>query len=204
MRDVRASWTSRGVAALGALVLASGLAACGSDPAPDLTNGTAHSSQPPTSAPSVSGFSSPPSSSFPDTPAGHKAAVTAAWRRYWHVYDTLPNRPQSSWKTEVSQVAFDPIRKELLVEMRKNAEDGLGAYGRTVLHVKSVKLKSGGTATIRDCQDDSQGGSVKVKTGRKVTVGKDHNLIRGTLTKGKDGQWRVKQIGYLSGVKCEY
>jgi hypothetical protein len=134
-----------------------------------------------------------------------KHAVKAAWRQYWHVYDTLQTNPKLSWKATVSDVAVDPIRSELLHADRKFEAKGITGYGRTVTHIKSTKIASSGDkATVRDCQDDSQGGSVKVKTGRKVTVGKDHNLIRGTLTKGKDGEWRVKQIGYLSGVKCEY
>jgi hypothetical protein len=185
-----------------ALVGSVGLAACGtSGRSPQLSNGVASSN----SAGPAPGSSSstPPSSST--TPSSIKHAVKAAWTDYWHVYDTLPKPPRSKWKPLVSKVAVNPIRKELLVATRKSAKDGLSVNGRTVLHIKSVKLNSGGkTATLMDCQDDSHGGSVDVKTGRQVTTGIPHNLIRGTLTKGQDGRWRVKQIGYLSGVKCEY
>lgn len=201
---MRSSWRGGVLPASGALALVLALAACGS-------SGT-HTQDPPTVSSSkthTSGSSTNPSPSTAATSskrseAADRVAVEAAWSDYWRVYDTLMRQPEATWPATVSKVAVDPIYGELIKADKAFVAAGIGAYGHTIVHPYWTKPIAGKTeATLMDCQDDSHGGSVVLKTGVKRTVGKANNNIRATLFRGKDGAWRVAQIAYLVDQKCE-
>ena len=57
-------------------------------------------------------------------------------------------------------------------------------------------------AVFGDCMDTSHGGSLKVSTGVKLTVGHAQDNTHVTVERAAGGGWRVTQILFVSGVKC--
>ncbi len=59
----------------------------------------------------------------------------------------------------------------------------------------------GDRATVRDCQDNSEAGRKKIKTGKFVTRGLKRDHAETVLVRGDDGRWRVSTVNYLD-EKC--
>lgn len=74
-------------------------------------------------------------------------------------------------------------------------------YGSHVLQPQVVKV-SGAAATVRDCQDSSRTGRMKIATGEKVTVGVKNVLVTVGMKLGADGVWRVSTADYDSAGSC--
>lgn len=153
---------------------------------------------PPTSSAAPSVSPSTATSPVALTEAQKRGAVKHAWAVYWHVYDTLLQRPQRTWSAAVQRVAVDPIAAELLRLSRAQAKAGIGSYGYTVVHPYfTAPVGDKSRVTIWDCQDGSHEGSLIKATGVKKTVGKVDTYASGTLVRGTEGRWRVTGIvGY--------
>lgn len=158
---------------------------------------------PPTSSATPSASPSTATSPVALTEAQKRDAVKQAWVDFWHVYDTILQRPQGTWSAAVHRVAVDPIAPQLLRQSRSQAKAGLGSYGYTVVHpylTKSVGDKT--TVTLWDCQDGSHGGSLVKATGVKKSVGRVDAFGSATMVRGTDGRWRVEQIKSYLDKTC--
>jgi hypothetical protein len=201
---------NRNIVLVVALVLVA-LTACSSKSSPSpssspssTTGPTVTPTDPATSSSTAPNTISPTSQNPSADEAATRQAVETAWRSYWTVYDTLLSKPQSSWPATVAAVAVDPIYSQLITQDRAYAKSGIGSYGAVVLHPYWTTPVGGkSTANLMDCQDDSQAGSLDLKTGAKRTVGKKDNLVEGTLVRGTGGTWRVQQLTYFTNKKCE-
>jgi hypothetical protein len=136
--------------------------------------------------------------------AADRRAVEAAWAHYWAVYETFDTKvPKSRWDQVIAAIAVDPIRSQILNSARSNLIIGVVGYGYVVNHpFWRTPINGRSTAVMGDCMDQSHYGSMFAKTGQKRTVGVAHDNTRGTLLRGADGKWRVKQVEYLLDVKC--
>lgn len=136
-----------------------------------------------------------------------RQAVESAWARFWVVYATAERNPPvysaSQLGIEVSSVAVDPTRDQVMKAVAGFQAAGLSSYG-TVTHRVTWTADVAGqrSVVLNDCMDQSRYGSLWVKTQVKRTVGVARDTTRGTLVRGADGSWRVQLIEYLVKVPC--
>jgi len=74
-------------------------------------------------------------------------------------------------------------------------------YGQDTVRPE-ITMVNGLTATLRDCQDTSGHGRLKVATGKKVTLGLKNDLAIVTMKRGPDGVWRVSTVEYKPAGSC--
>ena len=191
----------------------------------DPTASTASSSAAPT--PSVPGVSTSPRSSIaasdiatppepattptdvsgsPD-PAGQEAtdrvAIEAQWAAFWGVYNGVVRTPLERRRQALEAVAVDPILSEIVDAAARFDSQGLDYYGSVVQHPYWLNPVNGRPfAVMRDCQDQSQYGSVYVATNVKRSVGVDRNSMQAGFVRGDDGVWRVQNFQHLENVSC--
>lgn len=192
------------------------------------TTGTADAPAPsavtsPTASPSVidpstflSGSSAPPASPTPSAtqsvppsldPAAQEAADRAAievqWQQFWLVVLGAVRLPDDQREAALANVAVDPLKSQILTEVRDSEAHGLDRYGSVTQHPYwEQRIEGADTAVMGDCQDASQSGTVNISTGKHETVGVKDNNTRVAFERGSDGIWRVKDIYYLVDVPC--
>ncbi len=98
-------------------------------------------------------------------------------------------------------VATDPSLTRTLGGIAAAAAAGEMLYGRDVLRPEVISVV-GTTATLRDCQDTSGFGRVKVATGKRVTVGVKNTLATVVMKRGTDGVWRVSTVENKPAGSC--
>ncbi|GAA2778826.1 hypothetical protein [Crossiella cryophila] len=137
----------------------------------------------------------PSTSTTPDT----NAAVTAAYREFWQVSDSIDKRPEPEWQTKLSAVAVDPQLRRTVQGLGLLREQSVVLYGTTTARVTAVEV-AGDRATVQDCQDASKSGQADAKTRRPKTVGVERNPITTTMARGADGRWRVADVVFGGGA----
>jgi hypothetical protein len=147
----------------------------------------------------------PPSPSTPDigtvtptVPAAEveRQQILAQYQRFNQVLDRLPGVPAVDRPTMLAPVAVEPLFSSTLRGLAELDSRGETPYGNGVLNPEIVSVE-GGTAVVRDCQDNSRGGSQKAD-GTKVTVGGAGDLATVTMLRGDDGVWRASTLGYAN------
>ena len=132
-----------------------------------------------------------------------RAAIEAQWVAFWDVYNGIVRTPSEQRHRTLESVAVDPILSEIVDAAARFDSQGLDYYGSVVQHPYWVTPVNGQAfAVMRDCQDQSQYGSVYVATNAKRSVGVDHNSMQAGFVKGDDGAWRVQNFQHLENVPC--
>ena len=127
-----------------------------------------------------------------------RAAVEAAYRRFWVVSWRLDTNPEAQWRSVLSAVAADPELTRVLEGTRAQKRRGITRYGAVVPRPTVVAINDA-TAQVRDCQGADKSGQADARTGRRMTVGVARNPLIGALTRGADGRWRITDIRYPGG-----
>ena len=95
------------------------------------------------------------------------------------------------------------MKSRILTEASDFDTQGLDNYGTPILVVYDTDiLNDGNHAAIQDCQNQSSYGSLYVESGKKRTVGVDHNHIQAGFVRGDDGIWRVQTVQHVENVPC--
>lgn len=135
--------------------------------------------------------------------AADRAAIEAQWAKFWTVVLGAVRLTDGERETALAAVAVDPLKAQILAEVRDSEEKGLDRYGSMIAHPYWEQPISGAdTAVMGDCQDASQTGVLNLSTGKKETAGVKDNNTRATFERGTDQIWRVKQIYYLTDLPC--
>lgn len=147
--------------------------------------------------PPVSDVDAPPATSAPAQ--SERDAVVASYEEFWDRHSRLRDRPASSWRGELAEVAVNPQLKITLQGMRFNRANGITTYGTVRPRITKV-IVEGNTATVVDCQDASRAGKADLETGEKKTVGVPRNPVRARLERVTDsGEWKVAKITFPGG-----
>ncbi len=150
-----------------------------------------------------------PTTAAPDT-AGLSAqeirdrtAIEAVWVKYTDITLAIMKTPAARRRSVLASVAAEPLLGQLMGAIAKFAADGRDNYGY-MTHAIYWGPPVGGekTAVFGDCLDTSHAGSLKVKTGEKLTVGHAHDNAHLTAARDVRGNWRITQVQSLAGVKC--
>lgn len=165
-------------------------------------------SAPPSAPPSVpssaaESSASPPSSEISPQEAADRAAIEAQWVKFWRTYVDIVRTPSEQRAAALDNVSVDPTKGRVLKDASDLEGQGLDNYGDVVLNIYGIDLLGdGNSAVIQDCQDQSGFGSVFVESGKKRTVGIDHNHMQAGLVRGADGIWRVQTLQYVENQPC--
>lgn len=128
-------------------------------------------------------------------------AILTQYRAFWAILTPASRAKPEARRAMLETVAVDPSLTRTLNGMRASDSIGEVAYGQEVVRPELVSA-DGGTATLRDCQDGSAAGRVKVATGEKVTVGVKDALAIVTMQRGADAVWRVSTVEYQPAGSC--
>ena len=133
--------------------------------------------------------------------AADRSSVEGQWVAFWNVYDAIVRTPKDQRAAELAAVAVPPVSDNVLDAANQADIDGVDNYG-PVTHRLSWQFPINGasTATIADCQDQSQVGTIKVLTGEISALGQPRSNMRGVFNKGEDGVWRLSQILFLEAA----
>lgn len=150
--------------------------------------------------PTPSAFASTtPSASGTSAAQAERAAVEAAYRRFWAVSWEVDKQPASRWRPVLSTVSVDPLLTRLYAGTKAQQQAGIRLYGQ-VLPRPVVGRVTGGRANVRDCQDASQAGQADARTGARKTIGVARTPVSASLMRGADGAWRVSDVRYTGGT----
>jgi hypothetical protein len=157
------------------------------------------------SSPKPTGTTKPTPTSL-DSAAREKAdraAIEAQWIKFWDAYENIIRTPSELRSSALDAVSVDPIKSRILGAARKFESQGLDYYGSVVQHPYWIESIGGGNfAVIRDCQDQSNYGSVYVSSRKKRTVGVPRDSLQAGFVKARDGVWRVQNIQFLENLPC--
>jgi len=135
--------------------------------------------------------------------AADRAAIEAQWNRFWGVYENIIRTPAATRDAALDTVSVDPIKSRILDAANKSAAQGIDYYGSVVEHPYWIQSVSGKDfAVMRDCQDQSQYGSIEVASGNKRTVGVAKDSLQVGFVRDAEGVWRVQNIQFLEDVPC--
>jgi hypothetical protein len=173
----------------------------------DTSSASPASSVPASPSPSVIDVSTPPTSPTTLDPEAQeiadRAAVEAAWVKFWSVYDGLIRIPPAERDAAAASVAVDPTLSQMIDDATTFAAQGIDFYGSSTFHPYwEQSINGAATAVMGDCTDTSSSGSVNTVSGQTLTVGVPKNNTRATFVRDEQGVWRVSEIFYLSGLEC--
>lgn len=172
-----------------ALILVLALAACtdSSPPSAVQTGPAAARTSPSTAAPPVD-------------PTRDLAAAKITYRAFWKLLAAFDQRhPESQWRTVLGRVAVEPQLSQAIAVARQQRRVGVRLYGEPRPREPRVTI-SGNRASVSDCGDFSRYGQVDAKTGNPKTVGLARNPVKATLTRVREGVWRVVEVSYPGGT----
>lgn len=151
-------------------------------------------------SPSTSSTSASTTSSESATSATQvdRAAVEAAYRRFWVVSWDVDKQLASRWWSLLATVAVDPELTRLYAGTKAQQEAGIRLYGQVMPRPSLARL-TGGRAEVRDCQDASGAGQADAESGARKTVGVARTPVSASLVRGADGVWRVADVRYPGG-----
>lgn len=146
-----------------------------------------------------------PGATGPTGPTGpvvpEQDAILSQYKAFWAILTPASKAEPEARRAMLEKVAVDPSLTRTLNGMRASDNIGEVAYGQEVVRPELVSA-DGATATLRDCQDGSAAGRVKVATGEKVTVGAKDALAIVTMQRGADAVWRVSTVEYQPAGSC--
>lgn len=128
--------------------------------------------------------------------SGLAEVILAQYRAYWALLQVL----QQTARQLSPRLRSTRWQQTLKVAADRDAA-GEALYGQIVLR-PTVDVVRGQTVLVRDCQDTTNSGRIKVATGEKLTVGVPQVVRYTTLQQGADRQWRVSDIGSTPGGAC--
>jgi hypothetical protein len=148
--------------------------------------------------------SAPPSSLDPAAQeAADRAAVEAAWVKFWQIYTNIVRTPLEQRSAALDTVSVDPIRTEILNAAATFDSQGLDYFGSVIEHPYWVTPIAGRSfAVMRDCQDQSNYGSIYVASGETRSSGPERDSLQAGFQLGADNIWRVQELQYLDNVPC--
>jgi len=129
-----------------------------------------------------------------------RAAVEAAYRRFWAVSWSIDKQPSARWRSILASVATEPVLTRLVERTGLQVRDGITRYGQVIPHPTVSPINGARTVTVGDCQDAHAAGQADRRTGEAKTVGVARSPVVGTLVRGPDGVWRVSDIRYTEGT----
>lgn len=169
------------------------------DPSSLLPSPTAPASPSPSSQPPPSPTSLDPAAQE----AADRAAIEAQWIKFWEVYADIVRTPEADRIAVVDAVAVSP-QKEMLLDAAATAEaagiDSWGSVKHRIYWQDPVDGKA--TATIADCQDQSESGQIDIATGERIVTGVPRIDLRGNFVRVADGTWKVEQAINLGSADC--
>ena len=173
-----------------------GTATAPSSPAPTVSTAPTPSSAP-------SGTAARGSARISPREAADRAAVEAAWLRFWNAYNSLLSVPMPRRTATMRQVAAVPLAAVIVTSASEAEKGHINNYG-SMLHRIYWGPDIGGsdTASIGDCADESEFGTVDTRTNKRLTHGDERVNFRGTLSRDSLGVWRVLQVQFLDGSPC--
>ncbi len=93
----------------------------------------------------------------------------------------------------------DPQLTKVIDRIKEMKRKNLVAYGRVTTHIQSISL-DGIDASLRDCQDSGNAGTMNTLTRKKINRGIQNENIKAYLSRGSDGRWRVtKAVSFGRG-----
>ncbi|MFD0850961.1 hypothetical protein ACFQ07_01880 [Actinomadura adrarensis] len=116
------------------------------------------------------------------------------------VLDRAVSIPAATRRQQLSRHMIDPQLSKVLDSSRRYDADGIGTYGTSITHIKSVQVVAD-EGTVRDCQDGRNSGLIYKSSKKKINRGVQETNIKATLKKGTDGRWRVSRYSIL-GEGC--
>jgi len=135
--------------------------------------------------------------------AADRAAIEGQWVKFWEIYRRIARTPEADRPALLHTVAMDPSYSAALKDGENLTDEGLDTYGDVIHHVSwPIPIEGNDNATIADCMDQSNAGNYVVVTNEKHSVGVAANNIRGAMSRGSDGIWRVNAILYLTDQPC--
>ena len=167
-------------------------------PSPTVSSSTSAASP----TPSVIDVPTPTPTSAPLDPAAQeaadRAAVEAQWVAFWNVYLGIVRIPSDQRAAELAAVAIPPVSDQILQAASQADVDGVDNYGPVTHRLFwQFAINGASSATVADCLDQSQTGTVNKTSGEVLTTGAPRNNTRGQFTRGEDGIWRLSQIFFL-------
>ena len=145
-------------------------------------------------------ISSAPTASASSTPVDENAAILAAYTEFFNRQTEISMAPKEQRKALLEPFTTDPALQRVLGGMFAAEDLGEVGYGQPVLDPRVANI-DGDRATIRDCQDNSQVGRKKVRSGKVTTHGFRRDNAKVGMIRGADGSWRVATVEYLD-EKC--
>lgn len=179
--------SDRRIVAAAVLAAGAALAACSHDSG-------VHVQTLPTATPTVA-VSSPP------TPFPEETQILAQYRAFFAVLTPASKAKPAVRLAMLQTYATEPSLTRTLGGLAAAAAAGEVLFGQDILRPELVNVV-GIVATIRDCQDTSGVGRLKVATGKKVTVGVMNTLATVVMKRGNDGVWRVSTVENKPAGSC--
>jgi len=212
-------WRLAACALLVGTILAGCTTSTADDPTSTVPSGTASpsvidtspaspvSSVPASPSPSVIDASTPPTSPTTLDPEAQeiadRAAVEAQYLKFWDTYENIVRTQPGDRANALGDVSVDPLKTKILDAASNFDSQGLDYYGAVVEHPYWIDPIAGGEfAVMRDCQDQSQYGSVFVASGEKRTVGVEKINLQVGFVRGPDEIWRAQNLQHLTNVPC--
>ncbi|MFA1550747.1 hypothetical protein [Actinomadura chokoriensis] len=144
---------------------------------------------------------SPSDSSIPlHSPVPDDDAVKRAYTSFIAMLDHADSLPESSRKQQLSTLMVEPQLSRVLKRTEELRSKELTSYGKVIVHITSVEV-TGNDATLRDCQDSSKAGLMKIGSHEKINRGVQKGNTKAYVIKAADGEWRVSKYVVL-GEGC--
>lgn len=141
---------------------------------------------------------SPPVALPPPSDTRESTRILAAYRHFWSLAPTVSRQPPESWRTTLSRVATEPLLSQLLDGITEQYRKGLADYGTVRPRPRVVRVSSD-RASVVDCQDASQSGTLDTETGIVKNVGSSRTSLASVLVRGPDDRWRMSEARLLEG-----
>lgn len=135
------------------------------------------------------------------TPFPEETQILAQYRAFFAVLTPASKATPAVRLAMLKTYATEPSLTRTLGGLAAAAAAGEVLYGQDILRPELVNVV-GIVATIRDCQDTSGVGRLKVATGKKVTVGVMNTLATVVMKRGNDGVWRVSTVENKPAGSC--
>lgn len=148
----------------------------------------------PTAAPTVVVSSS-------STPFPEASQILAQYRGFFAVLTPASKAKPAVRLAMLTRFATEPSLTRTLGGFAAASAAGEVLYGEDIVRPELTRV-DGSMATLRDCQDTSGHGRLKVATGKKVTVGLKNDLAIVTMKRGPDAVWRVSTLEYKPAGSC--
>lgn len=148
--------------------------------------------------PKTEAFEPPAVTASPSpTPTASEAdAILAAYREFFARQTEISAAPKEQRRALLEPFTADPALNRVLRGMFAAEQIGEIGYGTPTLDPVVAEV-NGDSAKVTDCQDTSETGRKKRKTGAVTTRGLARDNTVTSMKRGTDGSWRVTFVDYL-------